>query len=493
MPLTRDQILTLAKDEPETLADYVLALQDQVSILTDQVSVLTHQVKTLTDEVAELKSRLNKNSQNSSKPPSSDGFKKQKTKSLRKKTNRKSGGQPGHIGHTLERTEHPDQTLVIPLDYCSCNHFLGNQPVVDHEYRQVFELPKPKLDVTEYCAEIKKCTGCGKTVTAKFPANVTAPTQYGERLKSFLLYLHYQHFIPSARISQLCDDLFGYPVSEGVLFNQIRTCTDRLTDFETDLIERLKTEAVLNVDETGFNVSVDGKWLHSASTDYLTFYGIHQKRGRIAMDEFGIIPNFNGTLVHDFYSSYLKYDCSHAFCNAHLLRELKFLHEEKNQQWAKEMSDLLLETNTYVKEQKSVTDKLSKRKKKPWIRRYQKIISEGEKANPLIETQNSPPKRGRKKKTTEQNLLARFRLHEDSILRFLHDFKVPFTNNLAEQDIRMMKVRQKISGCFRTISGARSFSRIRSYLSTCRKNGCDVLQSITDALKGQASLEKIIS
>jgi transposase len=493
MKLTRDQILNLAKNEPETLADYVLALQNHISLLTDQVTTLTRQVQQLTDEAAELKSRLNKNSQNSSKPPSSDGLKKPKTKSLRKKSNRKSGGQPGHIGHTLERTEHPDQTLVLPLDHCSCNHFLGNQPVIDHECRQVFELPKPKLNVTEYRAEIKKCTGCGKTVTATFPTNVTAPAQYGERLKSFLLYLHYQHFIPSARISQLCNDLFGYPVSEGVLFKQIRTCTDRLTDFETDLIERLKTEAVLNVDETGFNVSVDGKWLHSASTDYLTFYGIHQKRGQIAMDDFGIIPNFIGTLVHDFYSSYLKYDCNHAFCNTHLLRELKFLHEEKNQQWAKDMSDLLLEANNYVKEQKSVTDKLSERKKKPWIRRYRKIISEGEKANPLIEIQNSPPKRGRKKKTIEQNLLARFRTHEDSILRFLHDFRVPFTNNLAEQDIRMMKVRQKISGCFRTIYGARSFARIRSYLSTCRKNRLDVLQSIADALKGQASLEKIIS
>jgi transposase len=382
---------------------------------------------------------------------------------------------------------------VLPLDHCSCHHFLGDQPVIDYECRQVFELPKPKLKVTEYRAEIKKCTRCGKISTAAFFENVTAPAQYGERLKSFLLYLHYQHFIPAARVSQLCSDLFGYPVSEGVLFKQIQTCTDRLTDFETDLIEHLKTEPVLNVDETGLNVSVDGKWLHSASTDYLTFYGIHQKRGQIAMDEFGIIPNFNGTLVHDFYVSYFNYDCNHAFCNAHLLRELKFLHEERNQQWAKDMSDLLLEANNYVKEQKPVTNKLSERKKKPWIHRYRKIVSEGEKANPLIETQNSPSKRGRKKRTIEQNLLARFRIHENSILKFLHDFRVPFTNNLAEQDIRMMKVRQKISGCFRTINGARSFSRIRSYLSTCRKNGLDVLQSITDALNGQVSLEKIIS
>lgn len=493
MKLNRDQILNLAKKEPETLADYVLALQDQVSFLTDQFTALTGQVQQLTDEVAELKSRLNKNSQNSSKPPSSDGLKKPKPKSLRKKSNRKSGGQPGHIGHNLERIDHPDQTLVLPLNHCSCHHFLGDQPVINHECRQVFELPKPKLEVTEYKAEIKKCTGCGKIVTALFPENVTAPAQYGVNLKSFLLYLHHQHFIPAARISQLCEDLFGYSVSQGVLFAETKNCFSRLTDFETDLIERLRAELVLNVDETGFNVLVDGKWLHSASTEYLTFYGIHHNRGRKAMDDFGIIPEFRGTLVHDFYPSYLSYDCDHAFCNTHLLRELKFVHEERNQTWAKSLADLLIEMKHYVKEQRIITNHLSERKKKPWIHRYRKIISEGEKANPLIENQEIPKKRGRKKKTIEQNLLARFRTHENSILRFLHDLRVPFTNNLAEQDIRMMKVRQKISGCFRTFSGAQSFSRIRSYLSTCRKNKRDILSSITDALKGNATLEKITS
>ena len=493
MKLTRDQILNLAESEPETLADHVLTLQDHVSLLTSQVTALTHQVQQLTGEVDELKSRLNKNSRNSSKPPSSDGLKKPKTKSLRKKSNRKSGGQPGHSGHNLERTDHPDQTLVLPLNHCSCHHFVGNQPVINYECRQVFELPKPKLEVTEYRAEIKKCSGCGKIITATFPENITAPAQYGLNLKSFLLYLHHQHFIPAARISQLCEDLFGYSVSQGVLFTETKKCFSSLSDFEADLIEQLRVEPVLNVDETGFNVSVDGKWLHSASTDYLTFYGIHHHRGRKAMDEFGIIPEFRGTLVHDFYPSYLNYDCNHAFCNTHLLRELKFVHEERNQPWAKSLSDLLLEINHYVKEQRVITDHLSERKKKPWIRRYRKIISEGEKANPLVENQNAPKKRGRKPKTTEQNLLARFRTHEDSILRFLHDLRVPFTNNLAEQDIRMMKVRQKISGCFRTFSGAQSFSRIRSYLSTCRKNKCAILPSITDALKGHATLAKIVS
>lgn len=497
MSLSRDQILHLAKIDPETLADYVIELQDLVLSLKKEVEslgFLADEVKTLRDQVADLKSKLNKNSRNSSKPPSSDGLKKpKKRKSLRKKSGKKPGGQPGHTGHTLERVENPDRTIPLPFNVCSCGVDLTSQKIIGTESRQVFELPKPKLIVTEYQAEIKKCPCCGRTGTAVFPEGISAPAQYGNRLKAFSIYLNQQHFLPTKRISQLLHDLFGYRVSEGVVYEQIRTLNRNLGHYEADVVEGLKAQAVLNVDETGLNVIDEGKWLHSASTDYLTFYGIHPNRGRKAMNDFGIIPDYKGILVHDFYPSYLTYECDHALCNAHLLRELKFLVEERDQQWAKKMSDLLLDLNRFVDEQRGSTNKLTERQKKPWLRRYRNILSQGEKACPIIENQNAPPKRGRKKRSIEQNLLKRFQNHETSILRFMHDFRVPFTNNLAEQDIRMMKVRQKISGCFRTTDGAKSFARIRGYLSTCRKNGSDLLQSITDALKGNVELKSILA
>jgi transposase len=484
--LTRDEIRQLIQNHPETLVDYVLVLQDQVAALTEQV-------RHLTAEVADLKSRLNKNSRNSSKPPSSDGLKKPKNQSLRKKSLRKTGGQPGHEGHTLERVDHPDQEVVLPLLYCTCHHFLGDQPAIDRETRQVFELPEPKLEVIEYQAEIKQCPACGTIVRAAFPQNVVAPVQYGQRFKSFVLYLHHQHLLPSNRIRQICLDLFGCSVSEQILFGETQTCSERLREFEQDLVLRLTTEPVLNVDETGFNVLQKGHWLHTATTDHLTFYGVHPGRGRDAMDSFGILPDFRGTLVHDCLPAYAKYPCTHAFCNAHLLRELKFLYEERHQSWANDMSELLVQMNDYINVHPPTGNRLSEQKKKPWLGRYRKIVSAGEAANPLIEPVNLPKKRGRKKKSPEQNLLARLRQHENEILRFLHDLKVPFTNNLAEQDIRMMKVRQKVSGCFRTFKGAQSFARIRSYLSTCRKNGRNILQSLIDALNGQANLSNILS
>lgn len=470
--LTREQILELAKKHPEDLADFVMVLQENIQALEQRV--------------AQLESQLKKNSSNSDKPPSSDGPAKPKPKNLRKKTGRKSGGQPGHPGKTLKRTANPDHVVTLPVALCSCGaDCFDGQPVQGYESRQVFELPEPKLEVTEYRSEIKCCPKCGKNVRAPFPDGVGAPAQYGPRFLALLVYLHHQQLLPANRVAQLCEDLFGQPVSEAVLFQAIQKCYDKLENFEAELIGRLQNEPVLNVDESGLRVCGKNHWLHVAGTDKLTFYGVHQKRGKDATDHFGILPNFNGVLVHDFWKPYLKYTCAHSLCNAHLLRELKFLLEEQNQTWAGEMSELILQMYAFAENKKNLVEQLSKAQKTPWVKRYKSIVAEGRAANPIIKPTNEKPKRGRRKQSKAQNLLDRLENHEEKVLAFFHDLKAPFTNNQAEQDIRMIKVRQKISGCFRTMQGAKNFARIRSYLSTVRKNRLNILNSIINSLAAQ--------
>ncbi|MCP4752904.1 MAG: IS66 family transposase, partial [Proteobacteria bacterium] len=247
---------------------------------------------------------------------------------------------------------------------------------------QVFELPEPKLEVTEYRAEIKVCPHCSRLNRASFPEGVSAPAQYGPKFRSFLLYLHHQQLLPANRIRQLCTDLFGVSVSEATLFKETKTCHHRLSDYENEVIARLQNESVLQVDESGVRVLEKLHWIHSASTDKYTFYGIHRKRGKEATDEFQILPGFNGTLIHDFRKTYFKYDCNHGLCNAHILRELKFLYETRDQSWAEKLSNLLLKMNAYVDERRSLVDRLTESQKQPLIERFRKIVSLGEKANP---------------------------------------------------------------------------------------------------------------
>ena len=470
----REELTELAQNNPLALVDIILTLQQRVEY---------------------LESHLKKNSSNSSKPPSSDGLKKPKPKNLRKSTRRKPGGQPGHAGHTLKRVDHPDQIIPLRVTSCTCcaQSSLTDLPVLNYECRQVFELPVPKLEVTEYRAEIKRCPACGKTVKASFPHNVKAPAQYGPRFLAFLVYLHHQQLLPANRISQLCCDLFGQHVSEAVLFKATQNCYKQLENFETQVIKLLQNVPVLHVDESGSRVFGKLHWLHSASTEHLTFYGVHQKRGNDATNHFNILPHFKGCAVHDFWKPYLNYDCDHGLCNAHHLRELKFLFEEQHQTWAREMSDLLLDMKAFTEKPKKGSAQLTAAQKEPWLKRYRAIVAKGHAANPIIKQLNTKPKRGRPKLTKAQNFLRRLEDYESSVLAFLHDLRVPFTNNLAEQDIRMIKIRQKISGCFRTIEGAHYFARIRSFLSTARKNDFDLLNSITNAMIGQPYISQPLS
>jgi transposase len=466
--LKREELLQLDK---ETLVEIILQLQKQVQALTQRVE--------------ELESRLNKNSRNSSKPPSTDGLAKPpcKPKSLRKKGQRKTGGQKDHEAHRLEQVEHPDHAVTLAVTACDCSADLTQMPVLGHERRQVFEIPKPKIEVTEYRAEIKNCPGCGKQIKADFPEGVNAHTQYGPRFLALLVYLNQQMLLPAKRTVQLMADIFGQKVSQGTLFHAVDVCYAKLEEYEDAVKKILQQAGVLHVDESGVRTAGSLHWLHVACTEMFTFYGIHKNRGKIAMDELNVLGGFIGRLIHDHWKPYFNYDCLHGLCNAHHLRELLFLFEEEKQAWAGEMMKLLLEMHDFTLDLKNADIiQLTDEEKAPWLTRYRAIIEQGWKDNPLIKPKKK--KRGRIKRTKAQNLLRRLQEHQDEVLAFLHDLNVPFTNNLGEQDIRMIKVRLKVSGCFRTLDGAQKFARIRGYLSTARKNKHDLLGAIVKAYQG---------
>jgi len=363
---TRDQLLDIAKTNPEALVDIILALQEQVHILTQRVN--------------QLEEQINKNSRNSSKPPSSDGLKKPKPKSLRKRSGKKSGGQKGHKGHNLEKAEEPDYVIPLSVTSCACCTDLSNVPVSSYDCRQVFELPEPKLEVIEYKSEIKICPKCGQTAKAPFPEGVNAPVQYGPRFRGMLVYMQNQHFMPADRLSKMVTDLYGTSVSVATILDASSRSYNNLASFEESLIDALIDSKVLHADESGVRTVKKLYWLHSASTELLTFYGVHEKRGTLAMDHFNIFPNFKGRLIHDFWKPYMTYDCDHGLCNAHHLRELVFLFEQQGQTWAQKMFDLLLDMNGFVDKHNI---QLTPQQKNPWLKQYHEILSEGWETNPL--------------------------------------------------------------------------------------------------------------
>ena len=430
--------------------------------------------------VLDLQARLALNSSNSSKPPSSDGYTKPAPKSERPKTGLPSGGQKGHAGHTLKPVEKPDHVIEHPLDVCSCGcgGSLREQPVLRHETRQVFELPARPLEVTEHRAEVKRCPRSGEDVCAPFPPGVEAPVQYGVRFFAWLVYCNVYQLLPLYRLRQMCRDLFGQAISQATILTACKNVAAKLHPFRSAIKRLLMLAAVVNTDETGLRVAGKLHWLHVLCTPLLTWFDIHPKKN------FDILAAFRGRLIHDCLISYFGLTCKHGLCGAHLLRELTFIFEQFHQPWAGQLHDLLLEMSRFVEQQKAAgVQRLAAEQLATWRQRYDALIAEGRAANPPL----PPPqekRRGRPKQSKAQNLLDRLELHADSVLAFLYDFSVPFTNNLAEQDLRMSKVQQKISGCFRTFEGARTFACIRSYVSTLAKNDKDILEGIADALRG---------
>jgi len=438
----------------------------------------------LIQELQAQQDRLNKNSKNSSKPPSSDGFKKPRTKSTRKTGIKKSGGQKGHKGHTLEPSENPDHTEVHKIGQCAvCGVTLEDTEVVGYQKRQVFDIPPIQLEVTEHQAEIKICSCCGTANTASFPPDVTASVQYGNRLKALAVYLNNYQFIPLERISEFFEDVVGHRPSEAITLQANITCAESVKPANEAIKEQLINADVVNFDETGLPVENKLHWMHVACTPYLTYYNVHQKRGREAMDAMGILPEFCGRAVHDHWSPYFGYDhLKHSLCNAHHLRDTIFVYEQYGQEWAENLSRCLIDIKEEVDLVSEYSDHLDPEKIELYEARYDEIIEYGLEMNPP--PQKEPGKRGRVKQSPPKNLLDRLKEHKHEVLAFMYDFRVPFDNNQAERDIRMMKVKQKVSGTFRTAEGADVFCSIRGYISTARKNGCRVLDAIHDAFLG---------
>lgn len=473
--MTREEILAVYNKGPEA----VVSLVEGLERIYQQQAL---QIITLEARVKQLEDRLNQNSKNSSKPPSSDGFKR--TKSLRGKSDKQSGGQKGHPGHTLKMVDSPDQVQVHPVDYCrQCGASLADQAVDNYERRQVFDVPLLKLLVTEHRAEIKTCQACGACNKATFPENVTQPAQYGPEVQSLAVYLNQYQLLPYNRLKELFSDLFGQPISEGALLAANQTCSEVLVDTEQEIKQKLLNSPVIHCDETGCRVGGKTHWLHTVSTPELTYYSIQPKRGSDAMDEMGILPVYKGIAKHDSWQPYLKYPCGHSLCNAHHLRELTAIVENESQAWAQQMKDLLLAIKAAVDKQKgNAKTHLELEQLMDFESRYSRIIALGYAENPLA---SGKGKRGRPKKTKARNLLERLDRHRPETLNFMYNFHIPFDNNQAERDIRMTKVQQKISGGFRTWQGAQIFCRIRGYISTVKKNSVPVLGAIRDALLGK--------
>lgn len=470
MKLSQEQILEISKGDKEIAAF--------ITMLTDRIEQLENRVK-------DLERQLNQNSKNSSKPPSSDG--------LRKPTNlRQSGGKKGapkgHNGHTLLFVDTPDEIVTHLLSTCrQCSASLETVASLDYEKRQVFDLPPPRVQVTEHRAEKKCCPACGFKQRAPFPEPIHAPTQYGEGFATWAAYLHGYQMMPLERIAQLFMDLTGYRPSEATLLSFLQTMYHSLEVTEQTIRTKLFHAPVVHADETGFRIEGKTHWLHTVSDTNWTLLGVHPKRGSQGMDELGFFPFYLGIVVHDCLQSYFKdfYLFIHALCNAHLLRECQGIAEHDGHEWAIQMIELLQGNWKRVQAARRDQAPLSEEVIQAVKSRYDDILERGKEEWEQDVVRAKTGSKGRKIKSKAANLGERLMVHKEPILRFIWDERVPFDNNQAERDIRMVKVKQKVSGSFRTESGAKIFARLRSVISTLLKQNRPVLSSLTYALRGQ--------
>ena len=462
----------------ESLA-LIQALRQQVAGLQEQIAAQQALIQQLQDQLA-------KDSHNSGKPPSSDGLKKGRRKSLRQSGQRPRGGQRGHKGRTLMQVAESEHVVVHGLAGCPhCQTELTEVTVEGHVKRQVFDIPPASIEVTEHQVEVKQCPGCGVCVKGEFPSHVTQPTQYGPRLKAFACYLYSQQFIPLARIRELLTALYGHAPSEPAILAAVRQLASHTQASLEQIRQQLITAPVVHFDESGLRVDGLLRWLHVASTEKLTHYHVHDKRGHVGMRVAGILPHFKGVALHDYWRSYFKFrDCQHCLCNVHHLRELRFIVEQYEQTWAAQMERLLLDIKAEVASTSALHTALPPDRLAHYEAQYDALIAQGFADNPSA-AKTKPRPIGRPKQSPPKNLLDRLHKHKAGVLAFMYDFRIPFDNNLVERDVRMIKVQQKVSGCFRTLDGAHTFCAIRSYISTARKHGINAINAIYDAFLDQ--------
>jgi len=453
--ITRDSLIALDK---ETLIELILKLSMRVG---------------------GLEARLNKNSSNSSKPPSSDGFEKKNKpnpKSLRGRSGKNSGGQDGHKGGTLKQVITPDIVIIHTPSNCNvCKADLSAVSTTMIQKRQVFDIPKPAIEVIEHIQESKCCPNCAHVNKGQFPESVTAPVQYGSRIKAMAIYMMYQNFIPEDRLAKTFSDLYGINICPATLVTSSRLLYENLEEYEVKTEEFLANSNLVHFDESGMRVEGKLNWLHSAGNKDAVIYKIHKKRGSEAMKEFYVHSNFKGIAVHDHWKPYFSLQTLlHSLCNSHILRELLGIYESHDIAWANEMMQFLYKTYKYV-ETHRIEGSLPKTYQEMLKTEYNEILL---KANKYYDKQINI------KKSPGRSLFIRMRDFDAEILRFMYDFDVPFSNNVAEQDIRMCKLRQKISGTFRSIAGSKVFCRIRGYITTARKQGINIFSAIESGLSG---------
>ena len=456
-----DESIKRVKDLIDAEIDLSPALKASIDVLLLLVSILLN--------------RLGLNSKNSSKPPSTDPNRKKKS---RKTSDRKPGGQPGHNGKTLHKVEVPDEIKTIPIDRTSLPQ--GQYREVGFEARQVIDVDIATV-VTEWRAEILEDSQ-GNRYTACFPEGVTRPVQYGIGVKINAVYMSQYQLIPYNRIEDHFVDQMQIPVSAGSIHNFNLDAFDRLDCFDIWVKNQLALSDLLHTDETGINIGGKRNWLHCTSTDGLSYFYPHTKRGCDALDEIGILPLYKGIICHDHWKPYYKYGSSHSLCNAHHLRELERASEQDGQQWASRMSALLKEINEATQ---SAGGRLETTESEKYRKRYRDLLREAEIECPAPDEDKRKGSRGKMARSKSRNLLERLRDFENDVLRFMDEEIVPFSNNQAENDLRMTKVQQKISGCFRSTTGAKIFCRIRSYLSTCRKRGVAASEALRLLFEGK--------
>jgi transposase len=465
--ITREQIRKVYDQGPEAVEAQVFSLIDTINMLIDKVEDQNIRIKKLEDQ-------LNKNSRNSSKPPSTDSPFKNKDK---KKKTQNSGTKKKRKGSTLNQVSDPDKIILCKVGFCNhCHKDISDVDIKDIDKRQVTDIPPVKAFTTEYQGEITECPYCHKINKAVFPDGVTHKAQYGSGVQALAVYLRNYQLIPLERTIELFRDLYKISLSEGTIVNMTTRCADNLSGFMETVKQKIIVANIMHNDETGINIRGILHWLHTAGNKDYTYLYPHKKRGQIAFNEIGIIPEFKGVSVHDFWKSYKQYNCSHAYCNAHLIRELTFVYESQKQKWASKMIDLLFTIKEKVDQ--SEENFLEIDKSLAFIKQYKKIIKQGYKINPQPKKTG---KRGRPKKGKVLCLIERMDNHSEEILRFMREAIVPFTNNLAERDLRMVKVRQKISGTFRNIDRVEDYCKIRSYISTIKKQNKDVFTALIDS------------
>ncbi len=463
-----------------------LSKQELIAIIHQQAAV----IEQLTARVEMLEKRLAINSHNSHRSPSSDGLKKKRrTQSERKASGKSPGGQLGHKGHHLPLSETPHQIIHHPVTHCSkCQTDLTARPIHQTHRRQVWDIPPLALEITEYQVEEKQCPCCGQANQADFPEQVQQPVQYGPRVQAMLVYLHHGQLLPYKRTMDLMQEVFGHTISQGTLDAIIRRTAQKVAPFVEEIKAQLLHSPIVHMDETGMRTFSSRQWVHVYATATETLYAIHPKRGKEAMDAIGFVSSYRGIAVHDAWQSYLTYTNSqHALCNAHILRELTYLHEQEKQEWALYFHQLLVQMKREVDLYKEIQIPVPEQIQKEWELAYDLLLHEASDGLLINYTHQQQKERKSMRRSPARLLLDRLVMHREKILFFLHDTRVPFDNNQAERDLRMIRVKEKISGLFRSEEGAHAFFMIRSFLSTAHKRGIGMLRAL-EQLVGQTPI-----